>query len=319
MIKGERERRWAWRWASFSSRVAEGRILEVKSGKDFIDRELETGEEVTELSILGTDGIEAHFVNDAFEIDGVMGKESDAPFPVIEARGAGDELEDFAVPSAPDFGVTGHEFFALGEVEGIPILPWGAATFVHGVEAHHWPSWEDWIEAIFGIFFYALAKGDEFFGMFGGAEWELVFIDQGLGVVGFAGRVFASLGHGEETISGGEEIGAECEGEAFFEGAGFLQIGTEEHESEVSLGGEHGEGEDLRGLGGADFCDESTESGFGLNLLWKIEEGPESVFNFVEEMEDHPSFGRDKGIRIFFEHRIENVVGGGEGSTGKEC
>ena len=319
MIKGERERRWAWRWASFSSRVAEGRILEVKSGKDFIDRELETGEEVTELSILGTDGIEAHFVNDAFEIDGVMGKESDAPFPVIEARGAGDELEDFAVPSAPDFGVTGHEFFALGEVEGIPILPWGAATFVHGVEAHHWPSWEDWIEAIFGIFFYALAKGDEFFGMFGGAEWELVFIDQGLGVVGFAGRVFASLGHGEETISGGEEIGAECDGEAFFEGAGFLQIGTEEHESEVSLGGEHGEGEDLRGLGGADFCDESTESGFGLNLLWKIEEGPESVFNFVEEMEDHPSFGRDKGIRIFFEHRMENVVGGGEGSTGKEC
>jgi len=319
MIKGERERRWAWRWASFSSRVAEGRILEVKSGKNFIDRELETGEEVTELSILGTDGIEAHFVNDAFEIDGVMGKESDAPFPVIEARGAGDELEDFAVPSAPDFGVTGHEFFALGEVEGIPILPWGAATFVHGVEAHHWPSWEDWIEAIFGIFFYALAKGDEFFGMFGGAEWELVFIDQGLGVVGFAGRVFASLGHGEETISGGEEIGAECEGEAFFEGAGFLQIGTEEHESEVSLGGEHGEGEDLRGLGGADFCDESTESGFGLNLLWKIEEGPESVFNFVEEMEDHPSFGRDKGIRIFFEHRMENVVGGGEGSTGKEC
>lgn len=319
MIKGERERRWAWRWASFSSRVAEGRILEVKSGKDFIDRELETGEEVTELSILGTDGIEAHFVNDAFEIDGVMGKESDAPFPVIEARGAGDELEDFAVPSAPDFGVTGHEFFALGEVEGIPILPWGAATFVHGIEAHHWPSWEDWIEAILGIFFYALAKGDEFFGMFGGAEWELVFIDQGLGVVGFAGRVFASLGHGEETISGGEEIGAECEGEAFFEGAGFLQIGTEEHESEVSLGGEHGEGEDLRGLGGADFCDESTESGFGLNLLWKIEEGPESVFNFVEEMEDHPSFGRDKGIRIFFEHRMENVVGGGEGSTGKEC
>ena len=298
--------------------MEEGRILEVKSGKDFIDRKLETGEEVTELSILGTDGIEAHFVNDAFEIDGVVSKERDAPFPVIEARGAGDELEDFAVPSSPDFGVTSHEFFALGEVEGIPILTWGTATFVHGIEAHHWPSWEDWIEAISGIFFYALAKGDELFGMFGGAEGELVFIDQGLGVIGFAGGVFASLGHGEETISRGEEIGTECEGEAFFEGTGFLQIGAEEHESEVSFGGKHGEGEDLRGLGGADFCDESTESGFGLDLLLKIEEGPESVFNFVEEMEDHPSFGGDQGVRIFFEHRLENVVGGGEGSTGKE-
>ena len=152
----------------------------MKSCKDFIERELEAGEKVAELSILGADGIEAHFVNDAFEVDGVMSKESDAPFPVIEASGARDELEDFAVPSAPDFGVTSHEFFALGEVEGVPILTWGAAAFVHGIEAHHWPRWEDWIEAIFGIFFHALAKCDEFFGVFGGAQWELVFIDQGL-------------------------------------------------------------------------------------------------------------------------------------------
>ena len=97
-----------------------------------------------------------------------------------------------------------------------------------------------------------------------------------------------------------------------------MQIGAEEHESEVSFGGKHGEGEDLRGLGGADFCDESAESGFGLNLLWEIEEGPESVFNFVEEVEDDPSLGGDNGVRIFFDHRVENVVRGGEGSTGKE-
>ena len=47
-----------------------------------------------EVPVARADVIEAHFVNDLLERVDLMRHEGDAPFPVVDAGGTGDELGD---------------------------------------------------------------------------------------------------------------------------------------------------------------------------------------------------------------------------------
>src|SRR5712671_2776648 len=52
--------------------------------------------ELAEQRIDGADVVEAHLVDQLLEDERIVGKEVDAPFPIIEADRAGDDLFDFA-------------------------------------------------------------------------------------------------------------------------------------------------------------------------------------------------------------------------------
>lgn len=58
--------------------------------KKFIQRQLQTNIEITKLSIARTDFIKAHFVDDIFDVLGVVSKQSDSPFHFVETSGASD-------------------------------------------------------------------------------------------------------------------------------------------------------------------------------------------------------------------------------------
>ena len=68
--------------------------LQADSAKEFVERELHADVEVAEFAEAGGDFIEAHFVDDRLDVDGVFGEQGDAPFVFIESGRAGDELED---------------------------------------------------------------------------------------------------------------------------------------------------------------------------------------------------------------------------------
>src|SRR4051812_5267496 len=102
---------------------------ELQAAEELVERHAEADEELAELGVLGAHFIEAHFVDDLADVEGVVREEGHAPLGVIEAGGAGDELEDFAVIGAAEPAVAGHEFLALFEGEGVPVLTRNAAAF----------------------------------------------------------------------------------------------------------------------------------------------------------------------------------------------
>ena len=273
-------------------------ILEADFFEEFVKRELHADVEVSEVGVACGDFVEAHFVDDVFDLDGVFGEEGDAPFVFIESGGSGDELEDLAGVLAAGFHVAFHELGAGVVIEGIPVVVIvRGAAFGHGVETDGGPVREDGIHAVFEVVDHALVEffegGDVFVTAFGHA----FFADEGVLTILFTGGgVFGPFGLGEVGIGGGEDIDAKGEGEAFFEMSGVEEIGGEEHEAEVGLGGGDGEGEELGVLVCADFLNELAEVGFGLALFGGGEEGPLALINGVVEVHDVPTFSGHEGV-----------------------
>ena len=77
----------------------------------------------SELRELRTDFVETHFVDDRLDVRRRVRKERHAPLAVVETGRARDELAHATCVGAADARVAGHEFFALLEIERIPILP----------------------------------------------------------------------------------------------------------------------------------------------------------------------------------------------------
>lgn len=71
-------------------------------GLEFVEGEAEGEKEVAEEAVDGGDFVEAHFIDQFLEDDGVFGEEGDAPLPVIEADGAGDDLLDASGVASAD-------------------------------------------------------------------------------------------------------------------------------------------------------------------------------------------------------------------------
>ena len=108
-------------------------------------------------------------------------------------------------------------------------------------------------------------------------------------VIGLAGRVLAAFGHREITVNGRQHVRAERQVEPFLEGVGRLQIRRQEHETEVGLGRDDAEGEELRVLGGANFLDEQRQVGLGGALFVRAEKLPLAVFDPVKQVQERAS------------------------------
>lgn len=239
-----------------------------------------------------------------------MRKERDAPFMGIEPGGAGDELADFACVLAAALGMAGHEFATFGELGRIPVGT-DIAAFAHGVKAHDRPVWHVRVEAVVEVFAHVRLP----FRQFGRVDFAAGLdafcgSDPGGGVFFFF-RVLCPLGHGEVAINGIQNVGSQSEVEALFKGAGVVEAGGQEHEPEVCLRADDGEGDELGFFRAADVCQGGGEVGQTLAFLFGGKGCPEAVIDIVEEVLHDPSLLRDQGSAV-----RRGVGGGGVGGIG---
>ena len=253
--------------------------------------------------------IEAHFIDDGFDVRGGLREESHEPLLVVEPSRAGDELKDAARVGAANAGVAGHEFFAGVEIERIPVLARGAA-FGHRVKADDWPVGEVRLKAVFEIFRHAGAEGLHLLVEGGRAGSEFFLGLKRGGVFLIAGRVFAALGHGEPTECRREDVRPEGSREALGEGVGILQVWREQHEAEVGFRSHHAEEEELCAWGRADFADQLGEGGLGCDARGFVEELPSGILDAEEEVEDMAALGgQDFGCGLHFQD-LEKILFG---------
>ena len=69
-----------------------------------------------------------------------------------------------------------------------------------------------------------------------------------------------------------------------------MEVGREQHEAEVRLGGGHREDQQVGVRRGADFLDEFGQARLGLALLVITEQRPLRVIDMIEQMHDVPPF-----------------------------
>src|SRR5215475_16152810 len=93
-----------------------------------------------------TSRIKTHFVDELFKDQWIIGKQADAPFPVVQTDGTTDDLCHFAGVLASDHAVSTHELPTLVHRERIPIVHF-TAFLIHRVETQVLSRWHDWIEA----------------------------------------------------------------------------------------------------------------------------------------------------------------------------
>ena len=187
--------------------------------------------------------VKAHFVDDGLNVGWIVREESYAPLPVVESGRAGDELTDAAGIGAADAHVAAHELAPLLEIERVPILP-RFAPFAHGVEAEIFPGGQHGIEAVVGVMADAFAEGDELRLRFGAAAGEPLIFFEFEGVVLVLLCIFRLFGHGQISELGHEHVGSERRGDFLFQRVEFVEVGRENHETDVGSG-EHGERDDL--------------------------------------------------------------------------
>ena len=70
------------------------RGLQLQAAKQFVERQLNANVKFAEIGVGRAHFIEAHLVNDGFDLEGIVREKRDAPLRVVEPAGAGDELLD---------------------------------------------------------------------------------------------------------------------------------------------------------------------------------------------------------------------------------
>ena len=205
-------------------------ILEADSFEKFVERQLHSNVEVTEFGEAGGDFIEAHFVDDCFDVESVLGKQGNAPFVFIQTGRSSDELEDLSGVAAARSGVPLHQLGTVFEFEGIPVVfVVSSPAFGHRVEANGGPVGEDRIHAVLEIVLHAfvelLEPGFVFFAAFG----EALFANKSVFAVLLAGGgIFRALGLREIRVSRSEYVDSKTQSEAFFRN-------WSDHEGQVSV------------------------------------------------------------------------------------
>src|SRR5437762_13639254 len=63
--------------------------LQLQPAEQFIERQLNADEDFSKIRVVGTDFIEAHFVDDLLDVPSVARKKRDAPLGIIESGRAG--------------------------------------------------------------------------------------------------------------------------------------------------------------------------------------------------------------------------------------
>ena len=104
------------------------KTLELADGKTQADVES------AEQTVNRAGFVEAHLVDEFFEDQRIVGKQIDAPFPIVETDGTGNDLRHPAGVVAADHAVLAHHALALADRLAIPVLSF-AAKLVHRIEA----------------------------------------------------------------------------------------------------------------------------------------------------------------------------------------
>ena len=66
-----------------------GHRLESDAAEKFVERQLDANVEIAELPVFDGDHVEAHLIDDLFDLGGVFGEEGDAPLVFVEAGRSG--------------------------------------------------------------------------------------------------------------------------------------------------------------------------------------------------------------------------------------
>src|SRR5271154_4894478 len=101
---------------------------------------LESDAEVerAELRVRRARFVEAHLVNEFLEHERIVGEKIDAPFPIVEADRARNNLRHFAGEAPPDQAMVVHQALTILDRQSIPVV--GAiALLVHRIEAQEGP------------------------------------------------------------------------------------------------------------------------------------------------------------------------------------
>src|SRR5690606_16384764 len=77
--------------------------------------------------------IKSHLRNNLFKGDGILRKQGNPPFPIVEADGTGDDLTNPARIGAADHSVALHHSPPLFHREHVPVVA-QVPSLVHGVE-----------------------------------------------------------------------------------------------------------------------------------------------------------------------------------------
>src|SRR5207253_6617108 len=112
--------------------------LQLQPAEQLIERQLNSDKKFTKIRVLRAHWIKTHFVNDFLNLESSARENRHAPFGIVEASRAGNELFYFAGKFETKFGVTAHQFAAFIKRQGIPV-PLFAAPFAHVIKADHRP------------------------------------------------------------------------------------------------------------------------------------------------------------------------------------
>lgn len=256
--------------------------------------ELDANVEVAKFTVLGGDFVPAHFIDDGFDLENVVGKEGNAPFVTVEAGGAGDELANLAREFAACFGVAAHQFTAFFKFLGVPV---GAdvAALAHGVKAHDLPVGHVRVEAVIEVLFHVAFPLGKACGVGFGADFQVFCAGDAGGGILFLFAVLSPFSHGEVAVGRIEDLRTEGLAELLFKAVRILEVGCEQHDPEICLGADHAEGEQLRLWMCPDGLDGGIEPIKAFGLFFRGEGGPEAVIHVIKEVLNDPAFLGDDG------------------------
>src|SRR5215467_16304339 len=134
-----------------------GRLSYLQAPEQFVERQLNADVKLAEVSVLGADRIEPHFVNDGFDLKRVAREKGHAPFRVVETGRAGNQLFNLASKLASDSGVSFHQFAAFVIRQGVPVALF-AAALAHVIKTNYRPIRQRRINAILPVMLHSVAK-----------------------------------------------------------------------------------------------------------------------------------------------------------------
>ena len=73
------------------------RTLQLQAAKQFVERELNANVKFAEIGIGRAHFVEAHLVDDGFDLERVVREKSHAPFGIVETGRTGDEIRRVTV------------------------------------------------------------------------------------------------------------------------------------------------------------------------------------------------------------------------------
>ena len=135
-------------------------VSELDSLEQLIERELNPEIEFAEFRKTRTYFVEPHFVDNALNVESVVRKKRNAPFPVVQPGCTGYELPD-PTRVLPSYArMAAHQSLTIGKGQSVPVVL-VIAPLAHGVKTENWPVCHIRIEPVLQILRHSRAEFDE--------------------------------------------------------------------------------------------------------------------------------------------------------------